>query len=165
VVEALSLAPGHAVADIGAGSGYFALPFAAAVGPAGRVYAVDIDQELLRYLDRRVRLRRLAQVQVWPARPESAGLPVSSVDVIFICDTLHHIERPERYLAGLRPALRPGGQLAIIEFRKVREPDGPPLAHRLSREDLLTIAGRAGYELDVEHVFLPRQTFLVFRPR
>lgn len=164
VVALLAPKAGQAVADIGAGSGYFAVRFANAVGPKGRVYAVDIDRELMAHVARRAREQTLSQLIVHAGRADTPALPPASIDLAFICDTLHHIDDPSAYLARLKPALRDGGRLAIVEYRKVREIAGPPYEHRMSRADVVKVAERGGYKLAAEHDLLPRQTFLVFEP-
>jgi ubiquinone/menaquinone biosynthesis C-methylase UbiE len=163
VVAALGLSEGQRVADIGAGSGYFALRFAHRVGPAGRVFAVDISRDMIAELRRRAAEAGLQSVDPILARPDDPGLPDAGVDLIFICDTWHHIERRDAYLARLRRALAPGGRLAIVDFHK-EAPVGPPAGMKLAREEVLAEAERAGFRLVTEHTFLPHQYFLVFRP-
>lgn len=165
LVAALGVKTGQSIADIGAGSGYFTLRFAEAVGRGGRVFAVDIDRELLAYLDRRARLRQLAQVTTVRGGADAPGLAPASIDLAFICDTLHHIDQPAAYLERVRDSLRAGGRLAIVEFRKVHEPFGPPFEHRMDRARIVSLAAEAGMRLVAEHTFLPRQTLLIFSPR
>lgn len=165
VLALLAIKPGQAVADVGAGSGYFAVRFAKAVGPQGRVYAVDIDRELMQHVAKRAQAEKLSQLVVHAGRTDTPALPPASIDLAFICDTLHHIDDPSAYLSRLRPALKAGGRLAIVEYRKAREISGPPYEHRMSRADVVRVAERGGFKLAAEHELLPRQTFLVFEPR
>jgi ubiquinone/menaquinone biosynthesis C-methylase UbiE len=164
VVGALALKPGQAVADIGAGSGYFAVRFAAAVGAQGRVFAVDIDRELMDHVAKRAKDEKLAQLVAHAGRTDSPALPDASIDVAFICDTLHHIDEPSIYLGRLKPALKAGGRLAVVEYKKIREKHGPPYEHRMSKADIVKVAERGGFKLVREHDFLPRQTFFEFEP-
>jgi ubiquinone/menaquinone biosynthesis C-methylase UbiE len=164
VVAALGLRPGEVVADIGSGSGYFALRLAAAVGPGGRVYAVDVSPDMVRHLSRRVRDARLPQLVSILADPDDPLLP-EPVDRFFVCDTWHHVEDQDRYLATLRSLLKPGGQVVMIDFQKRELPVGPPPAMKIAREDLVRQMEGAGFRLAAEHGFLPYQYFLVFSAR
>jgi ubiquinone/menaquinone biosynthesis C-methylase UbiE len=114
VVAALRIAPGQKVADVGAGTGVFARPFARAVGPTGVVYAVDVNGELLEHLSDKASAAGLTNLRTVLAQKEDARIP-ELVDLIFICDTLHHIGGREQYLATLRRYLQPGGRIAIID--------------------------------------------------
>jgi arsenite methyltransferase len=163
VVRALALRPGEAVADVGSGSGYFALRLAAAVGPSGRVYAVDVDPDMVRHLNRRVRDAGADNVRSILAAPDDPLLPESSVDRFFICDTWHHIEDQAKYLALMKKMLRPGGEVVMIDFKKEATPMGPPLEMRIARDALVKQMQDAGFRLAAEHSFLPYQYFLVFR--
>ena len=120
VVTALALKEGERIADIGAGSGYFALRFARHVGAQGRVYAVDISPDMILHLEERVRAAGLDNVRMVLARADDPLLPDASVDRIFICDTWHHIAGHAAYLERLRKALRPAGQVVIVDFQKKR---------------------------------------------
>ena len=163
VIAALNLREGEAIADIGAGSGYFTFRLANHVGGAGRVYAVDISPDMIVHLNRRIRDLRLTNVVTMLAAPDDPMLADSSVDRFFICETWHHIENHDRYLALLKKALKPGGQLVMIDFKKTKTPMGPPLEMRIAREDLVKEMEKNGFRLAVEHTFLPHQYFLVFK--
>jgi ubiquinone/menaquinone biosynthesis C-methylase UbiE len=164
VLRALALRPGEAVADIGSGSGYFALRLAAAVGPTGRVYAVDVDPGMVRHLNERVRDAGVDNVRSVLAAPDDPLLGDASVDRFFICDTWHHIEDQAKYLALMKKMLRPGGEVVMIDFKKEKTPMGPPLEMRIARDTLVQQMQAAGFRLATEHAFLPYQYFLVFRP-
>ena len=122
VVAALELTPGMKVADIGSGSGLFTRPIAQAVAPGGTAYAVDIDAALLKIVARSAREAKLDNVVTVVGGAADPKLP-EPVDVIFICDTLHHIGGQAAYLKNLRKHLRPGGRIAVIDFDE-RWPDG-----------------------------------------
>jgi ubiquinone/menaquinone biosynthesis C-methylase UbiE len=117
IVEAIGLRPGQAIADIGAGTGLFTWMFAEKVGPNGTVYAVEIAPAFLKYLADQATKRGLQDV-VKTARStqDSANLAPGSLDVAFVCATYHHFEHPEKILASIHHALRPGGRLVVIEF-------------------------------------------------
>jgi SAM-dependent methyltransferase len=119
IVAALHLAPGMAVADIGAGTGFFTRLFAEKVGPAGKVYAVDIAPQFLAHIAADARKRRQDQVVTVLVSQDSTNLPKASVDVVFLSDVYHHLEKPEQVLASIRQALRPGGRLVVIDFDRV----------------------------------------------
>ena len=162
VVKHLGLKPGEAVADIGAGSGYFTLRFAHAVGPTGKVYAVDVDQGMLDYLKGRAKKGHLANIEPVLAEPHDPKLPSASVDVIFVCDTLHHIPDRATYYPLLVRALRPGGRLVNIDFYKKPLPLGPPLEMKIAKEDMIEEVKPAGFHVVKEFDFLPYQYFLIF---
>ena len=165
VLMALDLKPGETIADIGSGSGYFSLRFAAHVGEEGRVFAVDIDPEMVRHLNRRVRDAGVRNVQTVLAEPNDPLLPDGSVDRFVVVDTWHHIEDQRGYLALMKKILKPGGQIVMIDFQKRELPFGPPLAMKIAREDLVRQMEGNGFHLVKEHTFLPYQYFLVFEAR
>jgi len=162
VVRALDLKSGEKIADIGAGSGYFTLPFARKVGPAGKVYAVDIDREMLAYIEQRARQENLHNIQTILAQAHDPELAPASVDLIFICATLHHITDRAKYYPLLAKALRPGGRIVNIDFQKRRLPVGPSFEMKIAQQDVLKEFAAAGFHLAREFDFLPYQYFLVF---
>ena len=162
VVMALGLKDGDRVADIGAGAGYFTLRFAHHVGPTGRVYAVDVNPDMILHLNRKVRDAGLDNVRTILAAPDDPLLPDSSVDVAFICETWHHIAAKDAYLSHLGRILRPGGRVVVIDFPTKPTPVGPPPEMREGREDVLKQFESAGFRLAKEETFLPYQYFLVF---
>lgn len=161
VVMALDLKPGMVVADIGAGSGYFALRFARHVGDTGAVLAVDVSQPMLDAVRTRAQAASLGTVRTILARPDDPLLPDAGVDVVFTCDTWHHIEQRPAYLAKVRRALKPGGRFVIVDFHK-DAPVGPPPAMKLTRAEVLAEVQQAGFVLADEPTMLPHQYFLVF---
>lgn len=165
VVEHLRLKEGAAVADIGAGSGYFSVPMARKVGPTGRVYALDVNAQLLEYLGRRAADEGLAQLLPRLTTSDDPGLTSGSIDLAFICNTYLFIGERVRYLLRLHDALRPDGRLAIVSYEQVESPEGPPLHLRISRDATVREAGQAGFVLEDEPRFLPYQHFLIFRKR
>jgi cyclopropane fatty-acyl-phospholipid synthase-like methyltransferase len=117
VITALDLKPGEVIADIGSGSGYFTLRLAAHVGDSGRVYGVDVDPEMVRHLNRRVRDAGLRNVHVLLADPDDPLLP-EPVDRFVIVDTWHHVGDQAKYLVLMHKLLKPGGQVVMIDFQK-----------------------------------------------
>jgi ubiquinone/menaquinone biosynthesis C-methylase UbiE len=160
VIEALGLAPGAAVADIGAGTGYFTVRLAH-MNPTGRVYAVDIEPDMVKYVSQRAQKANLANVTSLLGRPDNPMLP-AQVDLALVVDTYHHIGDREAYFRRLKADLRPGGEVAIIDFTRA-SPVGPPPDERIPAAQVKWEMGQAGYALAAEHDFLPNQYFLVFQ--
>ncbi len=153
IVAALDLRPGQEVADIGAGTGLFLKPFAEAVGATGRLYAVDIAPPFVAHLGQRARAAGLDQV--WPmlCTEDSVGLPQGSVDVAFVCDTYHHFEFPRSTSTSLQRALRPGGELFVIDFERIEGVTRPWLLEhvRAGKDVVIAELESFGFEL-VEEV-------------
>lgn len=120
IVAAARVKKGAAVADVGAGTGLFTMLFSEAVGPKGTVYAVEIAPKFLEYIAERARKAGARNVKAVRGTANSVELPPASVDLIFLCDTYHHFESPRDSLASIRKALRPGGELLLVDFQ--REP-------------------------------------------
>ncbi len=165
VVAALGVEVGQTVADIGAGPGYFTLRLARAVGTRGRVFAVEVVVDLIRRLWRRIDEAGLGNVTPVLARDADSLLPPASCDRILVVDTFHHFPDGVAYLQRLAGALKPGGILANVDFHRRETPVGPPLEHRVAREDFLAAADRAGLAVVGEQDFLPYQYFVLMRPR
>ena len=159
VIEALKLAEDASVADIGAGTGYFSLRLAKLV-PRGTVYAVDIEPKMLEYIRKRAKTAGLANLVTVEGDSVSPRLP-KAVDLVLVVDTYHHIPNRVAYFKGLAKGLTAAGRVAIVDFRK-DAPDGPPPEFRFEAAQIVDEMAKAGYRLDTEHKFLPRQHFLVF---
>lgn len=156
VISALALRPDETVADIGAGSGYFARRLA---HHASKVFAVDLDSKLLD----KTRTSSPANVETVLALPDDPKLASGAVDTIFICDVLHHIDNRPAYYAKLAAALKPGGRIVIVDFYKKPLPVGPGVGMKLSEKQVEDELGAAGFRLARTHGFLPYQYFLEFR--
>jgi cyclopropane fatty-acyl-phospholipid synthase-like methyltransferase len=159
VIGALDLKAGQIVADIGAGTGYFSVRLAKAPA-APRVYAVDIEKAMVEYIRQRASKEKLANVTTIQASAASANLP-EPVDVVLIVDTYHHIANRPVYFRALQKSLKPGGRVAIIDFRK-GAPSGPPEEFRFTPDQISAEMKQAGYVLQTTNDFLPRQLFLVY---
>jgi len=163
VVAALRLHAGERVTDLGSGTGYFARRFAAAVGPSGRVDAADVDDGLLGYL-RGALTASTANVVPRRVAADDPELSSESTDLVFICNTYHHLRDRVAYLRKLATGLKRDGRVAVVDFHKREDvPEGPPLAEKLARETVLEEFAAAGLVLEREESFLPYQYFLVFR--
>jgi len=158
VVAALKIREGEVIADIGAGTGYFARRFAVR---AGKVYAVDVNSSLLE----QIQALGLPNIVPEPAAPDDPKLPQGGVDTIFFCNVLHHIENRPAYYEKLRAALRPGGRIVVIDFHKRPLPVGPPPDEKVAGEEVIAEFQKSGFRLDRKHDWLEHQYFLEFRPR
>jgi ubiquinone/menaquinone biosynthesis C-methylase UbiE len=166
VLAKLSLKPGMVVADIGAGSGLFSRPLSKAVAPSGKVYAVDIQQDLLDYIDKRDKEENIRNVQTVLGEFNDPKLPARNIDLAFINDVLHHIQNRAAYLKVLGAYMKPSGRIAIIEMNK----DDPNTPHKsqpellVAREDILKWMSDAGFKLVEEHpdLFPGTKWFLIF---
>jgi cyclopropane fatty-acyl-phospholipid synthase-like methyltransferase len=159
VIAALHLKLGQTVADIGAGTGYFSVRLARSEA-APKVYAVDIEPGMVSYVRDRAAKEGLKNIIAVQATEDSANLP-EPVDAILIVDTYHHIGNREVYFRKLAKSLKPGGRLAIIDF-KPDSPEGPPKEFRFPPEKFKAELAKAGYILSEQLDFLPRQQFLIF---
>ena len=159
VIEALGLKRGQTVADIGAGTGYFTIRLAKSEA-APKVYAVDIEPSMVNYLRERAAQDKLNNVVAVQAAADTPNLP-ETVDLVLIVDTFHHIGGREVYFRKLAKSLKPGGRVAIVDFR-LDSPEGPPKEFRFTPEQIKSEMSKAGYTLSAQHDFLPRQHFLVF---
>ena len=162
VIAALRLDPAHAVADVGAGTGYFSMRLAKAV-PNGVVYAVDIEPNMVAHLKTRAAGEKLTNVTPVLGSATSPNVP-KPVDLILVVDTYHHIGNRPEYFRALQSQLTPAGRIAIIDFRK-DAPEGPPAHFRFTPEQIQKEMAEAGYALTGQHDFLPRQHFLIFGRR
>ena len=162
VLTALSIKPGEVIADIGAGSGYFTFRLAHHVGNNGKVYAIDVNPDMILHLNRRVRDLKAMNVSSILADPDDPLLPERSVNRFFFSNSWHHIENHTKYLSLIKKMLKPGGEVIMIDFQKKELPVGPPMQMKIAREDLIKQMEGNGFRLAKEHTFLPYQYFLVF---
>lgn len=162
VVAALGLSPGDVVCDVGAGPGYFTLRLARAVGPSGRVHALEVDPRMLELLRARVAGAGLANVHAVPSGGDA--LPPEPCHVVLLVNTFHHFPDGAGTLRRLAARLKRGGRIVNVDFHAGELPVGPPPEHRISREGFLAAAAAAGLEVTEERSFLPYQYFLALRP-
>jgi SAM-dependent methyltransferase len=147
VLDFIGLAPDARVADLGAGTGYFAMRLARRV-PRGRVLANDLEPDMVRYLGERAAKEGLSNLTAVQGRPDDPALP-EAVDVAFMCNVYHHLEDPVGYFRKLAAQLRPGGRVIVVDFEKDAPSDvpGPPPEMRVARDVLVADLERAGFEL------------------
>ena len=159
VMDILGIASGKSVADIGAGSGWFAVRAASRIGDSGVVYAVDINPEATRYIDQRVRKQRLQNVKTILSQADDPLLPAHSIDAVLLLKTYHEVAQPVALLRNLRPALRAGAKIGIID----RNGNGED--HGVGRDVVIREAKEAGYKLLDQYDFVKADNmdyFLVF---
>jgi len=161
VIQALALRPDAVVADIGAGTGYFAARLAN-MTPKGRVYGVDTEPDMVKYLAERAKREGLKNLIAIAGKPGDPRLP-EKADLIIFVDVYHHVEDRERYFRQLQKSLKADGRVAVIDFR-MDSPVGPPRSARIEPDRVKAEMQRAGYVLAREHAFLPNQYFLTFEP-
>lgn len=165
VIKALDIKEGETIADIGAGSGYFAFRFARHVGNSGRIYAVDINSDMIVFMNRHIRDNKMKNVVTVLSAPDDPLVTDASIDRFFICNTWHHVPNQNHYIALMKKMLRPGGQIIVIDYHKKELPVGPPPEMKMAREEVIKEMETGGFKLAREHTFLPYQYFLVFALR
>ena len=168
VMEALAFRPGEIVADVGAGTGYFTVRIAHAVGPEGRVLAHDISPEMLGFLERRLEAEQLENVELKQVERDDAMLPEKGVDAIIMVDTIHYIKERTEYVKRLREGLRPSGRFIVIDYRVKpweERPWGPPPQQQIPKEQLNDEIEEAGFKRVDDYDFLPEQYFMVYEVR
>jgi arsenite methyltransferase len=160
VVQSLGIRPGDRVADLGSGGGYFTFRLSQAVGPTGKLYAVEVDKDMLENLAELAKKDGYGNIEPIVAKYDDPSLPGSGVNLIFTSNVYHHIEGRVKYFADAAKYLRPGGRIAIVDF------DGRHwtafFGHTTPVETMKKEMQEAGYRLEREVDFLDRQAFLVY---
>jgi ubiquinone/menaquinone biosynthesis C-methylase UbiE len=151
------------IADLGAGGGYFTFRLARAVGPAGKVYAVDIDREMVELVAAQAKKDAVSNVETILAKTDDPLLPQTGVDLIFTTNAYHHFDNRVTYFAKIRRYLRPGGRIAVIDLDRRAWLEGL-LRHYIPSEFIKREMEQAGYVLQQDLDFLDRQSFLIFVP-
>jgi len=147
VVDALDLKPGFTIADVGAGTGYFAIPMSRVVGPAGKVLAVDAQPEMLDILRKKLQDACVTNIECRDGEAEATGLAPDSCDLVLLANLWHELDHTPRVLAETRRILRSGGRVAILDWRPlVDQPPGPPLEHRISSMSVVEDLAIAGFK-------------------
>ncbi|MCU0656589.1 MAG: class I SAM-dependent methyltransferase [Polyangiaceae bacterium] len=161
VLSFVELKPGQSLADVGAGTGYFAVRFARQ-NPSGKVFAVDIEPSMVKFLGERAQREQLGNMKAVLAPLDGVNLP-EPVDVLFVCDTYHHIDNRTAYFKKAVASLKPGGQLVLVDFKK-DAPEGPPPEARIAPEQIDQELGPAGLvRVRSDLTTLPRQYMLAYQ--
>ncbi len=161
IIAALKLKGDETVADVGAGSGYFAFRFAKAL-PLGRVIAADVEPEMIRHMHHLVMTENVKNFEARVIEPDDPAIP-KDVDLVIICDVLHHVSDRPAWLKKITAAMPRGARLALVEFKEGKLPQGPPEGMKIPRAELLRLMTDAGLTLRKDHEnLLPYQIFLEF---
>ena len=164
IVDACRLKPGMDVADVGAGTGLFTRLFGPKVAPGGKIYAVDIAKKYVDYIQQTCRDQKIPNVVGVVCTADSTSLAACSIDLVFICDTYHHFNHPEKNLASIHEALKPCGRLIIVEFKKDKSvnPEWVLKHVRPDRDTLVKEVTQAGFKLLDEPDVMKTQLVLRF---
>jgi SAM-dependent methyltransferase len=161
-LDVLKISKGASVADIGAGSGYITVRLAARVGPGGRVFANDVQPQMLNILARRLERAKITNVTLIEGTFDDPRLPPASVDLAIMVDVYHELSQPQAILRHLREALKPGGRLVLLEYRK-EDPTVPiKPEHKMSVAEAKMEVEAEGFTLSKVDEALPRQHILIF---
>jgi ubiquinone/menaquinone biosynthesis C-methylase UbiE len=162
-LDAIGIARGSAVADVGAGAGYMTWRLAARVGPAGKVYANDIQPKMLDLLRRNMEQRKIANVETVLGAIDDPRLPSAAIDLVLLVDVYHEFSEPQKMLRHIRESLKPDGRLVLLEYR-AEDPNVPIRPeHKMTVEQARAEVEAEGYRLDKVLETLPRQHILIFR--
>jgi SAM-dependent methyltransferase len=169
VASRLNLKPGMVIADIGAGTGVFSREFSKAVGASGKVYAVDVEKELLDYIRDRAAKEKQTNIQPVQGKFEDPAIPARDVDIAFFHDVLHHIEKRQQYLKSLSTYIKPKGLIALIEMDR----SDPNTGHRgdpnmlLDRKDVDAWMAESGFFPVKEHndLFPGTKWFVIYQKK
>ncbi len=162
-IHLLGLRPGMTVADVGAGTGYMSLRMARRVGPTGKVYANDLQPEMLEKLRANSQREKLTNVETVQGTASDPNLPKNAIDLVLLVDVYHEFSEPQAMLDHIREALKPDGRLVLLEYRKEdpRVPIRPE--HKMSVAEVRTEVEAEGYKLDQVIEKLPRQHIIIFK--
>jgi SAM-dependent methyltransferase len=161
-LDALGTLAGLTVADVGAGSGYFTVRMASRVGAKGRVFANDLQPEMLKMLAARLARENVRNVTLVQGAVDHPKLPAASIDLVLMVDVYHEFSEPQKMLRGIREALKPGGRLVLLEYRK-EDPDVPiRFEHKMSIAEAKLELEAEGFTLASTDGRLPRQHILIF---
>ena len=165
VVASLKIPQGATVVDLGAGVGYFTWRLAKAVGPSGKVIAVDIQEGMLDLLAANLKRRGIDNVEMVLAHPEDPKLPVGQVDLLMLVDVYHELAHPESTMAHVRRSLKPDGRVVIIEYRKEDPTVRIQPLHKMTVDEVRAEVEPVGFKLDEVMDFLPKQHIIIFKSR
>ncbi len=153
VLAQLALFPGMTIGDIGAGTGYFTLPMASAVGAAGRVYAVDVEPRMLELVQDKLTEFRTTNVQCVQGEASTTNLADAACDLVFMANVWHEFDSHPAVLKEVTRILKPGGRIAILDWcADLDSPPGPPKAHRIPKQDVCDLLAKSGFKaLSMSH--------------
>ena len=161
IIQELHLSGTEKIADVGAGSGYFTFRFAQAL-PKGKVYAIDIEPEMLRHIHHKAMTEGVNNVEVIKSTPDDPKVP-ADVDLVFVCDVIHHVKNQKMWLQQLSRQMKRGAHVVVIEFKEGDLPEGPPASVKIPKKKLIALITENNFKLETEKSdFLPYQEFLIF---
>ena len=162
MLAALDIPKGAVVADVGAGVGYHVWRLAEIVGPTGKVIAEDIQEGMIQLLRKNIESRKLRNVEIILGTPTDPKLPSNSVDLVLMVDVYHEFSEPITMMKHIRNSLKPGGRVALVEFRK-EDPNVPiqPM-HKMSLQEVRSELEPMGFKFQRSYEFLPWQHILIF---
>jgi arsenite methyltransferase len=164
VISSLNLKGTETIADVGAGSGYFSFRFASKL-PKGKVIAIDIEPEMIRHIHHKAMSSNIKNIEVVLASEDDPKIS-EKVDVVFICDVLHHLKNRAEWLKKLFSELNRGTKLILIEFKEGNLPEGPPEKIKISGKEMLALVNGAGFSLIKDNTtILPYQNYFVFEKK
>jgi len=161
IINELHLSGAETIADVGAGSGYFSFRFAHVL-PNGKVFAIDIEPEMLRHIYHKAVAGGVGNIEVIKADFDDPHVP-SGVDIVFVCDVIHHVKERGMWLRKLSSEMKKGAKLVVVEFKEGDLPEGPPARLKISKNKLIAMIAETNFKLDLDKPkLLPYQVFLVF---
>jgi predicted methyltransferase len=164
MLKSLDIKPGQTVCDMGCGNGFYTLQMAELVGPTGRVYAVDVQNEMLHMLAERAKQAKIRNLKPVLGTLIDPKLPAAQMDLVLLVDVYHEFSHPEEMLRSIRASLKPHGRLALVEFR-LEDPEVPiKLLHKMSKEQILQELPPNGFKLVDQFDGLPWQHLMFFEP-
>lgn len=161
-IDALEIKPGQTIADLGAGSGYYSFRIAPLVGPTGKVLAIDIEPTMLRVIDERARREHVTNIQTVRSSAQDPNLPANSVDLLFMVDVYHELAYPYETLQKVHAALKPGGRVALIEFRAEDPAVMIKAVHKMSERQIIKELTAVGFRHLKTVRTLPIQHLVIF---
>lgn len=163
-LDAIGIEPGMVIADVGAGTGYFSRRMAKRTGAAGKVYAVDIQPRMIEALKRNAAEEKITNIEPVLSKEDDPLLPAGAIDMILMVDVYHEFANPQVMLKKMREALKPGGRMILLEFRK-EDPNVPiRLEHKMTVDEAKAEIEAEGFKLQKVISSLPRQHILIFVP-
>ncbi len=166
ILTTLHIQPGHTIADIGSGGGFFSMLFSKQVGANGKVYAVDTNKEFLEFITSQAAKQNMTNITTVPTTEHTVPLPTNSIDLVFVRNVYHHLANRIIYFSAIKQLLTAQGQVAIIEHL----PKGSRMSfhkrcgHNVPRETIIEEMNKAGYRVSASFDFLPTQSFTIFSP-
>ena len=161
VMEVTGVKPGMVIGEIGAGRGYFTFWLSRGVGPTGKVYANDIDSSALASIERTAAEEKVTNIETVLGAVEDPRLPAGSLDMVFMVNAFHDLAKPLELLANLKPALKPGATVVIMDRDPARDGD----RHFLPREKVEELVGRSVFELVRVETFLRYHNLYILKAR